>query len=645
MAPDSTEAQQLPPELTGDRYQIERRLGAGGMATVYRACDEELKRPVAVKVLHRHLLSNPDHIRRFRREAEAVARLDHPHLLQIYDLLEIRADYLALVMEYVEATSLDELLERRAPLLPELASAIAAPLFDAVAHAHDAGIIHRDIKPANILIGDDGTPYLSDFGLAHVADADSLTDAGEILGSPAYISPEIIEGTAVDPRADIFSMGSVLFAMVTAEKPFSASNPASTMRNVVEGRRSRADELCESVGRRFGNIVEDFLASDRNDRPRNARQAAEITRDFARSTTDLDPDLLKRWIDDPSGVTSGLTSEISGALRRRALRSMESGDDAQALLVLERLLAIRPDDPEAHELLDRLHESDGEPPKSDSLRGVPTAAAIAAVGLAVVAAVVLAIVDIDRESAEPAAERTETDPPVVDETEQTSHEGALEALKVDAAPELARHVESTARSTADDAVRPPASETSPTESTGTEHSPDPPPADDHPSPQEDTGEPATGELRLQVLPLSASLEIAEREFDAVDAAGGIELPTGTHELVARAPASIPERKTVEIGDGTTVEHSIVLEWKEGYIRVVADRDALLWIDGRDSPRRLDAGQTERVAVSFGSADQSEPARQITLRAAPRDDLENTRRETVSARPGKEIPVAFSLNGR
>ena len=178
---------------TLEKYEILEEVGQGGMATVYRARDLRLGREVALKVLHPHLARQEEARRRFRREAQAVARLRHPAILEIYDYSgeEVPTAYIA--TEFIRGESLRDHLERRAPELPEVGMMIAVQLLGALQHAHENGVIHRDVKPENVLIGHDGGIKLADFGIAHLADGQGMTVTGTLLGSPAHMSPEQIQ--------------------------------------------------------------------------------------------------------------------------------------------------------------------------------------------------------------------------------------------------------------------------------------------------------------------------------------------------------------------------------------------------------------------------------------------------------------------
>src|SRR5215475_11955462 len=206
-------------------YEILSAVGAGGMGEVYRARDPRLNRVVAIKILPEHLATDAERRVRFEREAQSLAALSHPNIVTIHSV-EQADGLLFLTMEYVEGKPLSEQITRGGLTLNRLL-ALATQLADAVSAAHQKGITHRDLKPANVMVTDDGRVKVLDFGLARAEEPEpepadetrvALTKAGSILGTMPYMSPEQIEGKPLDPRADIFSLGVVLYEMATGER-------------------------------------------------------------------------------------------------------------------------------------------------------------------------------------------------------------------------------------------------------------------------------------------------------------------------------------------------------------------------------------------------------------------------------------------
>ncbi|MBI5830285.1 MAG: serine/threonine protein kinase, partial [Chloroflexi bacterium] len=204
------------------RYHIEALLGQGGMSAVYNGADPNLRRTVAIKLIHAHLAADPEFVRRFEAEAAAVAQLRHPNIIQVYDFNH-DGDTYYMVLEYLTGTTLQQTLRalsaagRRMPVA-EIVRVMAA-VADAAHYAHQQGMIHRDLKPANVMINPSGQPTLMDFGIAKILSGQQHTATGAVIGTPAYLSPEQVRGERPDSRADIYSMGIMLFELVAGRPP------------------------------------------------------------------------------------------------------------------------------------------------------------------------------------------------------------------------------------------------------------------------------------------------------------------------------------------------------------------------------------------------------------------------------------------
>ncbi|MDR6551526.1 Stk1 family PASTA domain-containing Ser/Thr kinase [Paenibacillus qinlingensis] len=210
----------------GGRYEILERIGGGGMALVYKGHDLLLNRKVAVKVLRSQYVHDEEFIRRFRREAQAAASLSHPNVVSIYDVGQ-EEDVHYIVMEYIEGKTLNDLIKEKAPLQVEDAVHYASQIADALDHAHHNEIIHRDIKPHNILIGKNGRVKVTDFGIARAATSSTITQTGSVVGSVHYFSPEHAKGTNTGEKSDLYSLGIVMYQMLTGRLPFLGESPIS----------------------------------------------------------------------------------------------------------------------------------------------------------------------------------------------------------------------------------------------------------------------------------------------------------------------------------------------------------------------------------------------------------------------------------
>src|SRR6478752_2780113 len=210
--------------LLGGRYRLDAQIGQGGMSTVYRAFDVVLEREVAVKLMHSDIAADKEQIERFRREARSVAQLSHPHIVTVIDRGE-DAGQQFIVFEFIDGENLKQLIGRVGPLPVRRAVELALEIADALAFAHDHDLVHRDVKPQNVLLTPDGDAKVTDFGIARSLDVEhGVTQTGTVLGTSNYLSPEQASGQPVTPATDVYSLGVVLYELLTGEVPFPGEN-------------------------------------------------------------------------------------------------------------------------------------------------------------------------------------------------------------------------------------------------------------------------------------------------------------------------------------------------------------------------------------------------------------------------------------
>ncbi|HEY4723175.1 MAG TPA: serine/threonine-protein kinase, partial [Anaerolineae bacterium] len=260
------------------KYRLIEKVGQGGMAQVYKAYQPDLDRYVAIKVLHPHLTGDEDFAARFQREARAIAALEHPNILRVYDY-DMDDGLAFLVMEYLEGLNLRERLRDmscrgESMSLAEVGQIVCA-LADALDHAHRQGVVHRDLKPSNVIVTTSGRPVLTDFGIARMVDTTTITGSGGALGTPAYMSPEQGKGQPGDARSDVYALGILLYQLCTGQLPFDADTPyAIILKHItapLPSPRTLRPDLPESIVR----VILKALAKNPDDRFQSAGEMSQ----------------------------------------------------------------------------------------------------------------------------------------------------------------------------------------------------------------------------------------------------------------------------------------------------------------------------------------------------------------------------------
>jgi eukaryotic-like serine/threonine-protein kinase len=352
-----------PPAI--EKYEVQEEIGHGGMATVYRAHDRRLGRDVAVKVIHRHLRESLEIAARFVSEARAVAKLKHPNIVEVYDVSDEDAAERYLVVELVRGPTLRKLLAETGHMPAEVAVAIGLEIGAALDHAHEAGVVHRDVKPENVLVelrespasnrtSQERTPETSgarikitDFGIAKLLDAQGVTSTGQVLGSPAHMAPEQIEGGEVGPRSDVFGLGVLLYECMVGRLPFDGKNPAQVLRKVLDGSFTPPDRARPTVGARLSRVVEKALSREADHRFASAAElcdalAAELE---LVGMTDHRRELAE-FLADPKAYVADYEPRIVKRLVELGKRARAARDLPAAAACFNRALAFRPDDTE-----------------------------------------------------------------------------------------------------------------------------------------------------------------------------------------------------------------------------------------------------------------------------------------------------------
>ena len=304
------------------RYRLSSKLGSGGMSTVYLAVDETLERSVAVKVLHAGISDQPDQIERFRREARAVAQLSHPNVVAVIDAGE-DGGHPYIVFEYVEGETLKQRIDRMGRLPVDEAAAYAIEIGRGLAAAHARMLVHRDVKPQNVLIDAEGRAKVTDFGIALSLESDGLTKTGRVLGTTDYVSPEQAMGQDVDARSDIYSLGILLYEMLTGQPPFQAETLVGVAMKHVNEPMPDIQEARPQVSAALSAVIERATAKD----PK--RRYADMGAMLSDLEGALDVEVTRA-----GGATGEATTVIESVPRARRLLPSRRVSIAGILLVL-----------------------------------------------------------------------------------------------------------------------------------------------------------------------------------------------------------------------------------------------------------------------------------------------------------------------
>jgi serine/threonine-protein kinase len=341
-----------------DKYELLERVGQGGMAIVYRGIDRSLKRTVAIKILHKHLSDYQEARDRFEREAQAVAKLRHENILEIFDYSAKADQESYIVTEFIDGQTLKQFFTERPITYPEVGAMIMLQVARALGHAHAVGILHRDVKPENIMIRSDGVVKLMDFGISHMVDLERLTVTGQLLGSPAYMAPEHVEGRPIDFRTDVFAVGIVLYQLTVGKLPFEGKNPHEVLKRIAECKFVDPRQANPRIGNRLGKIILRAMAAQPADRYAAISEmviALEAYLDESGLPVDKLTSELARYFKAPASYEQALKERLVDHLSRRGQQLLGAGDQALALDVFDRVLTIDPENAKVLSLLDGLN--------------------------------------------------------------------------------------------------------------------------------------------------------------------------------------------------------------------------------------------------------------------------------------------------
>lgn len=307
------------------RYQIKRKISVGGMATVYVAEDKILGREVALKMMHPHLIQRPDAIKRFSIEAKAIATLSHDNIIQIFDYGE-DCNRPFLVMEYIDGMNLQEMLDSYGALPNLIAIGIARQIISGLICTHKNGIIHRDIKPANILLDKNGIIRITDFGIAYLVDAESITLTGSFIGSPYFISPEqAINSKAVTGACDIFSLGVLLYFCLSGELPFTGDTPHAIITAIISNKQEDIRKKNASVLFWLADLIEKCLKKKPSERPTASEMLKIIDQHCQEASLVIDNSRIIDFKDSPENYHASEIALLLNSYQNSAVKDFRCG--------------------------------------------------------------------------------------------------------------------------------------------------------------------------------------------------------------------------------------------------------------------------------------------------------------------------------
>jgi serine/threonine-protein kinase len=326
---------------TLEKYELLEEIGHGGMATVFRARDTKLDRFVALKLMHPHLRGAKEARARFRREAQSVARLRHPRILEIYDYSGEGSEESYIAAELLTGPTLKAYVEQGDEMPAEIAACFGIEIARALAAAHDKGIIHRDVKPENILLHENRCLKLTDFGIADMVDSQSMTATGQILGSPGHMAPEQIDGQETDARTDVFALGTVLYFLAVGRLPFTGKNPHQILKRILDGEIPDPLRFRPASGGRMRAILLKAMSKAPADRYQSAAEVEAALRAFVSEIGIDDSEReVAAYLADPRAVRADVEKRVVARYTELGKRASADGRALEANDCFARVLAI-----------------------------------------------------------------------------------------------------------------------------------------------------------------------------------------------------------------------------------------------------------------------------------------------------------------
>jgi len=337
-------------------FDIHELIGSGGMANIYKGIQLSLDRPVALKLLHQHLTINEDFVYRFENEAKQAAQLAHPNIVAIIDFGHHEKDYF-IAMEYIDGQNLKEIMTRVKSMPLEVALLIAREVANGLKYAHSNGLIHRDIKPANIMLSSDGRVVITDFGIAKTHNDLSITQTGQTIGSPAYMSPEQAAGRPIDHRCDIFSLGIVFYEIITGERPFKGDTYQEMVTSIISEKPVPPSKLRVDVNEEIENIIHKTITKDIESRYQDADELVEnINQQLEIYVIPSQKKMISEYLKNPIRTTEKLRVDRISKHTESALYLLNLGQGRidDAIKEFESVLRFDKNNKLAKEKLDKL---------------------------------------------------------------------------------------------------------------------------------------------------------------------------------------------------------------------------------------------------------------------------------------------------